>query len=76
MVTPRRVKKEYTFRKDIVSGVLRRAEAGSIRAALRQPRAEDAHTLAQHKGVEKPEKAHSIARKLSRFTVPLPHGAP
>lgn len=30
----------------------------------------------QHKGVEKPQKAQSVARKLTCFTLPLPHGAP
>lgn len=30
----------------------------------------------QHKGVEKPQKAQSVARTLSCFTLPLPHGAP
>lgn len=76
MVTARKVKKEYTFRKDIVSGVLRRAEAASICAELQQHKTETTRTLAQHKGVEKPEKAQSVARKLGRFARPLPHEAP
>lgn len=76
MVTARRVKKDYTFRMDIVSGVLRRAEACSIRSAPRQHKTETVHTLAQHKGVDKPEKTQTVARKISRFTMQLPHGAP
>lgn len=75
-VTARRVKKDYTFRMDIVSDVLSRAEARSIRSALRQHRTETVHTLAQHKGVEKLEKTQTVARKISHFTMQLPHGAP
>lgn len=76
VVTARRVEKDYTCRMDIVSGVLRRAEAHSICSALRQHKTETVHTLAQHKGVEKPEKTQSVARRLSRITMQLPHGAP
>lgn len=52
----RRAEKEQTFRKDVVSGVLRRAESGSICAALRQHTTETTHTLAQQKGLETPDK--------------------
>lgn len=50
----RRAEKGQTFRKDIVSGVLCRAESGSIWAALRQHTTETTHTLEQQKGVETP----------------------
>lgn len=49
----RRVEKEYTFRKDIVSGMLHGAKARLIRAELRRHKTETTHILAQHKGVEK-----------------------
>ena len=72
LVTARRVKKDFTFRKDIVSGVLRRAETASVRAALREHKTETAHTPAQHTLASLPSltgaaAAPSSSAKMGRF---------
>uniref|UniRef100_A0A8B9HNJ3 Uncharacterized protein n=1 Tax=Astyanax mexicanus TaxID=7994 RepID=A0A8B9HNJ3_ASTMX len=72
VVTPRKVDKDYTFSKDIVSGVISRCKSLSIRAALQQLNTEATVTLAQHKGVQKPDKALSVARHLKIFASSLP----
>lgn len=61
--------KAYSFRKDIVSGViLRRRESSTIQATLQEQKQEAHPTLGQHKGLTKPDKDHSVAQHLSRFT--------
>lgn len=72
ITTPRKVNKDYSFRKDIVSGVVKRCRSVSIRAALQQSNPDPVVTLAQHKGVVKPEKAFPIRRHLSRFAPGAP----
>ena len=67
VVTPLKVQKDYTFRKNIVAGVMNRCRSTSIHATRQGLKTECPVTLAQHKGVEKPEKALSIAKHLSRF---------
>uniref|UniRef100_A0A3B4UN18 Uncharacterized protein n=1 Tax=Seriola dumerili TaxID=41447 RepID=A0A3B4UN18_SERDU len=72
VVTPLKVDKDYTFRKNIVAGVIKRCNSTSIRAALQELKTETLITLAQHKGVEKPDKALSVAKYLSRFASSQP----
>uniref|UniRef100_A0A3B4XFR6 Uncharacterized protein n=1 Tax=Seriola lalandi dorsalis TaxID=1841481 RepID=A0A3B4XFR6_SERLL len=64
VVTPLKVDKDYTFRKNIVAGVINRCRVTSIRATLRELKTETPITLAQHKGVEKPKRALSVAKHL------------
>lgn len=73
VVTPLKVDKDYTFRKEIVRGVLNRCKTTSIRETLQDLKTETVITLAQHKGVQKPEKALSVAKHLSRFPSSQPH---
>lgn len=44
-----------------------------IRPTLQEPKPGTAVTLAQHKGVGKPDKALSVARHLSRFAPSVSH---
>ena len=48
VVAPVKVGKDFSFRKDIVAGALKRCEVISIRAALREHSTEKAVTIAQH----------------------------
>lgn len=71
--TSLKVDMNCTFRKDIVSGAVRRCKSFSIRPTLQEPKPGTAVTLAQHKGVGKPDKALSVARHLSRFAPSVSH---
>ncbi|KAL7392157.1 hypothetical protein ABVT39_020138 [Epinephelus coioides] len=68
VVVPVKVCKDYSFRKDIVAGALKRCEAISIRAALREHTKEKAVTIGEHRGVKKTDKALSVAKHISRFS--------
>lgn len=68
VVTPLKVDKDYLCRKNIVAGEITRCKSTSIHATLQELKTETLITLAQHKGVEKPEKALSVAKHQSRFT--------
>ena len=67
VVAPVKMPKDYSFRKDIVAGALKRCEAMSIRKALREHPKERVVTIAEHRGVKKPDKDVSVSAHLSRF---------
>ncbi|KAL1252265.1 hypothetical protein QQF64_020061 [Cirrhinus molitorella] len=59
VVKPLKVVKDYNFRRNIVASVINKCKSTSIRATLQELKTETPTTLAQHKGVEKPDKAES-----------------
>lgn len=64
-------KKGYSFRREIVCGAISRCNASaSLETALEEQGGESQFnvTLGQHRGLERPEKAKSVAKHLSRFT--------
>ena len=67
VVAPVKMPKDYSFRKDIVAGALKSCEAMSIRKALREHPKERVVTIAEHRGVKKPDKDVSVSAHLSRF---------
>lgn len=67
VVAPVKKEKDYSFRKDIVAGALKSCEALSIRKALREHPKERLVTIAEHRGIKKPDKEVSVSTHLSRF---------
>lgn len=67
VVAPVKVVKDYSFRKEIVAAALRRCEVVSIRQVLRECPQGKMMTIAEHRGIEKPDKEVSVSTHLSRF---------